>query len=86
MSEARATFSNSKKSPSFLEVARSRATGPRKDRSLLERLEAENRELRNQAMHLVLQIQLLRHRGRFKDRSAAGGSGATSRRRKSRLS
>jgi hypothetical protein len=66
---ARASLSNGKKSASVLELARTRGSGPRtdpsgrearKDRSLLERLEAENRELRNQAIQLALQIQVLR--------------------------
>src|SRR6266487_646491 len=59
---ARASLSNGKKSASVLELARTRGSGPRtdpsgrearKDRSLLERLEAENRELRNQAIQLA---------------------------------
>lgn len=68
---AHASLSNSRKSASILGLARNRGTGPRtdphgrdrrKDRHLLERLEAENRGLRNRAI-LALQIQVLRHVG-----------------------
>jgi hypothetical protein len=69
---AHASLSNSRKSASIRGLARNRGTGPRtdphgrdrrKDRHLLERLEAENRELRNRAIQLALQIQVLRHVG-----------------------
>jgi hypothetical protein len=67
---ARANRSNGKKSASVLELARtgeavSRADrDSRDDQDLLERLEAENRELRNWAVQLALQIQILRRIGR----------------------
>jgi hypothetical protein len=73
------TGSTGKKSSSVLQLARTRGTGPRtdpggrgrrKDRNLLERLEAENRELRSQAIQLSLQIQALRYVGRSEDRPA----------------
>jgi hypothetical protein len=51
---------------------------------VLERLEAENRELRNRAIQLELQIQTLRHVGGSEVRSARGRmrqQGAASRRR-----
>jgi hypothetical protein len=60
---------------------------------LLDRLEAENRELRNQAIQLALQIQMLRRigksaRGRAPSASpetrAVGIPTATSRRRPAR--
>jgi hypothetical protein len=66
---ARANLCNGKKSASVLELARageavSRAgRDSREDRELLERLEAENLELRNWAVQLVLQIQILRRIG-----------------------
>ena len=74
---ARANPSNGKKSASVLELARtgegvSRADRDgRDDRDLLERLEAENRELRNWAVQLALQIQILRRIGRSDVRSAS---------------
>jgi hypothetical protein len=76
---ARATLSSGKKSSSVLQLARTRGAGPqtdpggregRNDRNLLERLEAENRELRNQAIQLALQVQVLRHGGRSEERPA----------------
>jgi len=106
MSEiARASLSKGKKSASVLELAPIRRSGPRKgpggrerrkDWNLLDRLEAENRELRDQAIELMLQIQALRHHGRSGDRPASrrvpqwdaravGGSGATSDRLLNRL-
>jgi hypothetical protein len=78
---ARATLSNGRKSASVLELAPIRRSGPRKgpgsrdwhkDRTLLERLETENRELRNQAIQLALQIQVLRRIGKSELRSAGG--------------
>jgi hypothetical protein len=75
---ARATLSNGRKSASVLELAPIRRSGPRKDpgdrdwrtnRNLLERLEAENRELRNQAIQLALQIQVLRRVRRSETKS-----------------
>ena len=69
----RATLSDGTKSSSVLQLAQRRGAGPRMDRTgregshdrnLLKRLEAENRELRNQAIQLALQIQVLRHVGR----------------------
>jgi hypothetical protein len=99
---ARATLSNGRKSASVLELAPIRRSGPRKDlggrdwhkdRTLLDRLEAENRELRNQAIQLALQIQMLRRigksaRGRATSVSpevrAVGIPTATSRRRPAR--
>jgi hypothetical protein len=66
---ARVSLSDGKKSASVLELAWTRGTGPRtdrrarewrNDRNLLERLEVENRELRNEAIQLMLQIQVLR--------------------------
>ena len=74
---ARANLYNGKKSASVLELARigeavSRADRDgRDDRDLLERLEAENRELRNWAVQLALQIQILRRIGRSDVRSAS---------------
>ena len=78
---ARATLSNGRKSASVLDLAPIRRSGPRKgpdgrdwhkDRTLLERLETENRELRNQAIQLALQIQVLRRIGKSELRSAGG--------------
>ena len=74
---ARAGVSNGKKSASVLELARTGGTGPRtggegrNDRDLLERLEAENLELRNRAVQLALQIRTLRRVGRSEARSAS---------------
>jgi hypothetical protein len=74
---ARAGVSNGKKSASILELARTGGTGPRtdgegrNDRGLLERLEAENLELRNRAVQLALQIETLRRVGRSEVRSAS---------------
>src|SRR5262245_38292471 len=74
---ARANLCNGKKSASVLELARtgeaiSRADrDSRDDRDLLERLEAENLELRNWAVQLALQIQILRRIGRSDVRSAS---------------
>jgi hypothetical protein len=82
---ARASLSNGKKSASVLEMAPTRrrtdpkARARRHDWTLIERLEAENRELRKQAIELALQIQTLHKGGRSEDRSA---SVATSRRRR----
>jgi hypothetical protein len=75
---ARATLSNGRKSSSVHELGRIRKSGPpndhsgrdgRKDRTLLERLEAENRELRNQAIQLALQIQVLHSVSKSETRS-----------------
>jgi hypothetical protein len=90
---ARASVTN-RKSASVHELAGTSGTGPRtdpngrekgrKDWGLLERLEAENLELRNRAIQLELQIQTLRHVGGSEVRSARGGmrqEGAASRRR-----
>jgi len=69
---ARASLSNSSKSASVLHPAGIRGTGPRTDprgrewhhdRNLVERLEAENWDLRNQVIQLALEIQVLRHAG-----------------------
>jgi hypothetical protein len=69
---ARASLSNGRKSASVLNPARTRGTGLRTDpggrewhhnRNLLERLEAENRDLRNRVIQLALHIQVLRHAG-----------------------
>ena len=74
---ARANLCNGKKSASVLELARtgeavSRADrDSRDDQDLLERLEAENLELRNWAVQLALQIQILRRIGRSDVRSAS---------------
>ena len=85
---ARATLSNSGKSASVLELAPIRRSGPRKDpggrdwhrdRTLLDRLEAENRELRNQAIQLALQIQMLRRIGKSEPRSGRGHTPSASR-------
>ena len=66
---ARASLFNEKKSASVHELAGTGATGPRTDPNgremrkgwdLVERLEAENLELRNRAVQLALQIQILR--------------------------
>ena len=74
---ARATLSSGKKS--VLQLARTRGAGPRADsggregrddRNLLERLEAENQELRSQALQLARQIQVLRHCVRSEERPA----------------
>src|SRR5262245_6066702 len=62
-------LSKGKKSASVLKLARTRGTGPRTDPSGREgrkdwnrdQMEAENRELRDQAIELMLQIQALRH-------------------------
>ena len=80
MSEiARISVSNGKKSASVHELAGAGGTGPRTDPNgrdrrhdwdLLERLEAENLELRNRAVQLALQIQTLRHSGGLEVRSA----------------
>src|SRR5262245_2879439 len=75
---ARASLSSGKKSASVLEMMTrggGRRTDPkarvrRHDWTLIERLEAENRELRNQAIELALQIQTLHKGGRSEDRSA----------------
>ena len=77
---ARASLFNEKKSASVHELAVTGATGARTDPNgremrkgwdLLERLEAENLELRNRAVQLALQIQTLRHHvGRPEVRSA----------------
>ncbi len=76
---ARASLFNEKKSASVHELGRTGGTGPRtdpngremrKDWDLLERLEAENLELRNRAAQLALQIQILRHVGRAEVGSA----------------
>ena len=76
---ARASLSNGKKSASVLEMAPTRgggrrtdpkARGRRHDWTLIERLEAENRELRKRAIELALQIQTLHKGGRSEDRSA----------------
>jgi hypothetical protein len=87
---ARASVTN-RKSASVHELAGTGGTGPRNGREkrrqdwgLLERLEAENLELRNRAIQLELQIQTLRHVGGSEVRSARGGmrqEGAASRRR-----
>jgi hypothetical protein len=87
---ARASVTN-RKSASVYELG---GTGPRtdpngrekrrKDWGLLERLEAENLELRNRAVELELQIQTLRHVGGSEVRPARGRmrpQGAASRRR-----
>jgi hypothetical protein len=74
---ARANLCNGKKSASVLELARTsradRDSGD--DQDLLERLEAENLQLRNWAVQLALQIQILRRIGRsevgFASRSRA---------------
>jgi hypothetical protein len=80
---ARATLSNDRKSASVLELAPIRRSGPRKgpggrdwrkDQTLLERLEAENRQLRNQAIQLALQIQVLRRVLKSEPRSAGIGA------------
>jgi hypothetical protein len=72
--------SNGKKSASVLEFAPTRGSGRRTDPkarerrnglTLLERLEAENQELRNQAIQLALQIQALRNDLRPDGRSAS---------------
>lgn len=85
---ARATLSNDRKSASVLELAPIRRSGPRKDlggrdwhkdRTLLDRLEAENRELRNQAIQLALQIQMLRRIGKSETRSGRGHAASASR-------
>jgi len=85
---ARATLSNSGKSASVLELAPIRRSGPRKDsggrdwhrdRTLLDRLEAENRELRNQAIQLALQIQMLRRIDKSEPRSVRGHAPSDSR-------
>lgn len=74
---ARVGVSNGKKSGSVLELARTGGSGPRPDRErrgdrgLLERLEAENLELRNRAVQLALQIRALRRVGRSEIRSAS---------------
>jgi hypothetical protein len=73
---ARANLCNGKKSASVLELARtgeavSRTDRDSHDQDLLERLEAENRELRNWAVQLALQIQILRRIGRSDVRSAS---------------
>ena len=74
---ARARLSNDKLSASILALARVREKGSRTDHSrpeghsdlnLLERLEAENRELRNRVVQIALQMQVLRHAGRPKGR------------------
>jgi hypothetical protein len=76
---ARASLSNGKKSASVLEMAPTRgggrrtdpkARGRRHDWTLIERLEAENRELRKQAIELARQIQTLHKGGRSEDRFA----------------
>jgi hypothetical protein len=76
---ARASLFNEKKSASVHELAGTGATGARTDPNgremrkgwdLLERLEAENLELRNRAVQLALQIQTLRRVGRSEVRSA----------------
>ena len=85
---ARASLSDGKKSASALEMARTRrggrrtdpkARGRRHDWTLIERLEAENRELRKQAIELALQIQTLHKGGRSEDESVAHPSGTHSR-------
>jgi hypothetical protein len=85
---ARATVSNSGKSASVLELAPIRKSGPRmdpggrdshKDRTLLDRLEAENRELRDQVIQLALQIQMLRRIGKSETRSGRGHAASASR-------
>ena len=74
---ARANLANGKKSALVLELARTgeavlRADrDSRDDRDLLERLEAENLELRNWAVQLALQIQILRRIGRSEVGSAS---------------
>jgi hypothetical protein len=71
---ARANLYNGKKSASVLELARTGEAVSRADRDhrdLLERLEAENLELRNWAVQLVLQIQILRRIGRSEVGSAS---------------
>ena len=74
---ARVGLSNGKKSASVLELARTGGTGPRtlreprEDQDLLERLEAENLQLRKRAVQLALQIQTLRRVGRSEIRSAS---------------
>ena len=82
MSEiARISLYNGKKSASVHELARTGGTGPRTDSNgrerrndwaLLERLEAENLELRSRAIQLALQIQTLRDVGGSEVRSARG--------------
>jgi hypothetical protein len=100
MSEiARISVSNGKKSASVHELAGAGGTGPRTDPNgrdrrhdwdLLERLEAENLELRNRAVQLALQIQTLRLRKPDASGRASCGSGGvssiTSRRRPNRSS
>jgi hypothetical protein len=72
---ARASLSNGRKSASILDPAGTRlGARPRgrewhHDRNLLERLEAENRDLRNRVIQLAFQIQILRHAGSAGDRA-----------------
>jgi hypothetical protein len=75
---ARASLSNGRKSAAILDLAGTRQTrlGARPrgrewhhDRNLLERLEAENRDLRNRVIQLAFQIQILRHAGSAGDRA-----------------
>ena len=64
---ARANLCNGKKSASVLQLARADEGVSRADRDsrdLLEHLEAENLQLRNWAVQLALQIQILRRIGR----------------------
>jgi hypothetical protein len=69
---ARAIVTN-RQSASVHELAGTGGTGPRTDDwGLLERLEAENLELRNRAIQLELQIQTLRHVGGSEVGSARG--------------
>jgi hypothetical protein len=74
---ARANLCNGKKSASVLELARTGEAVSRADRDsgddqdLLERLEAENLQLRNWAVQLALQIQILRRIGRSEVGSAS---------------
>ena len=83
---ARASVTN-RKSASVYELAGTgSSTDPngreKRRKSLQERLEAENLELRNRAIQLELQIQTLRHVGGSEVRSARDGmrqEGAASR-------
>jgi hypothetical protein len=77
---AHATISNRRKFAPILEIEAIRRSGARKDpgsrdwrkdQTLLERLEAENRQLRNQAIQLALQIQVLRGVGTCEKKSAS---------------
>jgi hypothetical protein len=74
---ARIGVSHGKSSTSGVALARPGSTtvrserARRNNRALLERLEAENLELRNRAIQLALQIQSLRRVGRSTARSAS---------------